>query len=51
MKTPEIPDAIFRKAKAKAAEQGISLRQFAIAAAEQRFQASPPHSAEPLDRA
>jgi hypothetical protein len=29
MKTPlEIPDVIFRQAKAKAAEQGVPLRQF-----------------------
>jgi len=25
--TPEIPDAIFRRAKARAAEQGMPLRQ------------------------
>jgi hypothetical protein len=37
--TLEIPDAVFRKAKAKAAEQGIPLRQFVTEAVEERLKA------------
>lgn len=35
--TLEIPDPIFRKAKAKAAEQGVSLRQFVTDAVEEKL--------------
>ena len=35
--TLEIPDAVFRKAKAKAAERGIPLRQFVTEAVEERL--------------
>ena len=35
--TLEIPDAVFRKAKAKAAEQGIPLRQFVTEAVEEKL--------------
>lgn len=38
--TLEIPDAVFRKAKAKAAEQGIPLRQFVTEAVEERLKAA-----------
>jgi hypothetical protein len=37
--TVEIPDAIFRKAKAKAAERGIPLRQFFTEAVEHKLAA------------
>jgi hypothetical protein len=37
--TLEIPDALFRKAKAKAAEQGIPLRQFVTEAVEDPLKA------------
>ncbi len=41
MKTTfEIPDAIFRKAKAKAAEKGIPLRQFITEAVEDKLRAA-----------
>jgi hypothetical protein len=36
--TLEIPDAIFRRAKSKAAEQGIPLRQFVTEAVAARLQ-------------
>ena len=35
--TLEIPDAIFRRAKAKAAEEGIPLRQFVTEAVEEKI--------------
>jgi hypothetical protein len=35
--TLEIPDSVFRKAKARAAEQGIPLRQFVTEAVEERL--------------
>ena len=35
--TLEIPDQVFRKAKAKAAERGIPLRQFVTEAAEEKL--------------
>jgi hypothetical protein len=38
--TLEIPDTVFRKAKAKAAEQGIPLRQFVTEAVEERLKAA-----------
>ena len=40
--TLEIPDAVFRKAKAKAAECGIPLRQFVTEAVEEKLAAPPP---------
>ena len=38
--TLEIPDAIFRKAKAKAAERGVPLRQFVTEAVEEKLRTS-----------
>jgi hypothetical protein len=38
--TLEIPDAVFRKAKAKAAEKGIPLRQFISEAVEEKLRAT-----------
>ena len=38
--TLEIPDAVFRKAKAKAAEQGVPLRQFVTEAVEAKLKES-----------
>jgi hypothetical protein len=35
--TLEIPDAVFRKAKAKAAERGIPLRQFVTEAVQEKL--------------
>jgi len=41
MKTTfEIPDSVFRRAKSKAAEQGIPLRQFLTEAVEQKLRDS-----------
>ena len=37
--TLEIPDAVFRRAKARAAERGIPLRQFVPEAVEERLKA------------
>jgi hypothetical protein len=37
--TLEIPDPVFRKAKAQAAEQGIPLRQFVTEAVQERIDA------------
>lgn len=37
--TLEIPDHVFRKAKARAAEQGVPLRQFVTEAMEQKLAA------------
>lgn len=39
--TLEIPDPIFRRAKSKAAEQGIPLRQFVTEAVEDKIKAAP----------
>jgi len=39
--TLEIPDSIFRRAKAKAAEQKIPLRQFVTDAVAEKLQAKP----------
>jgi hypothetical protein len=39
--TLEIPDAIFRRAKAKAAEHGIPFRQFVTDAVEEKLRAEP----------
>jgi hypothetical protein len=38
--TLDIPDAVFRKAKARAAEQGIPLRQFVTEAVEEKLKAT-----------
>lgn len=38
--TLEIPDPVFRRAKSKAAEQGIPLRQFVTEAVEDKIKAS-----------
>jgi hypothetical protein len=37
--TLEIPDAIFRRAKSKAAERGVPLRQFVTEAVEEKLKA------------
>jgi hypothetical protein len=48
-RTLEIPDAIFRRAKAKAAEQGVPLRQLASeAVAEKLEMRAPPRQRTPL---
>jgi hypothetical protein len=39
--TLEIPDTIFRRAKSKAAEQGMPLRQFVTEAVEVRLKTAP----------
>ena len=45
--TLEIPDKIFRRAKSKAAEQGIPLRQFVTEAVEQKLRESSPAGERP----
>jgi len=45
--TLEMPDPVFRKAKAKAAEQGIPLRQFVTEAVEAKLAASGTHADKP----
>jgi len=45
--TLEMPDPVFRKAKAKAAEQGIPLRQFVTEAVEEKLAASQAQSDKP----
>lgn len=45
--TLEIPDPIFRRAKSKAAEQGIPLRQFVTEAVKDKLKASPTDGAKP----
>jgi hypothetical protein len=45
--TLEIPDAIFRRAKSKAAEQGIPLRQFVTEAVTARLQSASTHDPKP----
>jgi hypothetical protein len=45
--TLEIPDTVFRQAKAKAAEQGIPLRQFVSEAVEEKLEASSPGGERP----
>jgi hypothetical protein len=45
--TLEIPDSIFRRAKSKAAEQGIPLRQFVAEAIVARLQSPSVHDAKP----
>lgn len=39
--TLEIPDPIFRRAKSKAAEQGIPLREFVTQAVEDKLKSAP----------
>lgn len=46
--TLEIPDAIFRQAKAKAAERGIPLRQLVTEAVEQNLRSTPNQNNELL---
>ena len=45
--TLEIPDSVFRRAKSKAAEQGIPLRQFVTEAVEQKLREIPPNGEKP----
>ena len=45
--TLEIPDAIFRRAKSKAAEQGIPLRQFVSEAVEDKLKVVPSAGQKP----
>jgi hypothetical protein len=45
--TLEIPDTVFRKAKAKAAERGIPLRQFVTEAVEDKLRGGPVAGAKP----
>ena len=45
--TLEIPDPVFRKAKAKAAERGIPLRQFVTEAVEEKLKAKDPFRDKP----
>lgn len=46
--TLEIPDAIFRRAKAKAAEQNIPLRQFVSDAVAEKLEAESPSRAQAI---
>jgi hypothetical protein len=39
--TLQIPDAVFRRAKSRAAQQGISLRQFVTEAVEDKLRGEP----------
>jgi hypothetical protein len=45
--TLEIPDNVFRRAKSKAAEQGIPLRQFVTEAVEQKLSEPIPEGGKP----
>jgi hypothetical protein len=45
--TLEMPDAVFRRAKAKAAERGISLRQFVTEAVEEELKEARPPRQKP----
>lgn len=45
--TLEIPDPIFRRAKSKAAEQGIPLRQFVTEAVEDKLKTSTASAKKP----
>jgi len=45
--TLEIPDPIFRRAKSKAAERGIPLRQFVTEAVEDKLKAAAVESQKP----
>ncbi len=49
--TLEIPDPVFRKAKVKAAERGIPLRQFVTEAVEEKLAAAPATAAKPWMKA
>jgi hypothetical protein len=49
--TLEIPDPIFRKAKVKAAERGIPLRQFVTEAVEEKLAAGPVPGEKPWMKA
>ena len=49
--TLEIPDPIFRKAKVKAAERGIPLRQFVTEAVEEKLAAAPVAGEKPWMKA
>jgi len=42
--TLEIPDSVFRRAKARAAERGIPLRQFVTEAVEEKLTVKEPSS-------
>ena len=46
----EIPDATFRRAKSKAAEQGKSFRQFVTEAVEEELRATPARRQKPWMR-
>jgi hypothetical protein len=45
--TLEIPDALFRRAKSKAAEQGIPLRQLVTEAVEDKLRVAPTAGEKP----
>ena len=45
--TLEIPDGVFRRAKSKAAQQGIPLRQFVTEAVEEKLKASKDSTRKP----
>jgi hypothetical protein len=45
--TLEIPDMIFRRAKSKAAAQGVPLRQFVTEAVEDKLKSSPTSGRKP----
>jgi hypothetical protein len=45
--TLEIPDPVFRQAKARAAEQGIPLRKFVTDAVEDKLRSKPSVAAKP----
>lgn len=49
--TLEIPDPIFRKAKVKAAERGIPLRQFVTEAVEEKLASAPAAAEKPWMKA
>ena len=49
--TLEIPDPVFRKAKVKAAERGIPLRQFVTEAVEEKLAAAPAAGEKPWMKA
>ena len=49
--TLEIPDPVFRKAKVKAAERGIPLRQFVTEAVEEKLATGPPRVDKPWMKA
>jgi hypothetical protein len=48
--TLEIPDALFRRAKSKAAEQGIPLRQLVTEAVQEKLKAAPTSGEKPWMR-